>query len=67
MKAPAKCISVGVYVDVTCAVTLLSGSQYSAWLLILSLSVIWESVYALIATGVCVRVGVVDHHVVRRN
>lgn len=57
------------FVCVTCAVPLLSGPQYSAGLLVFSFSVpvVRESVYALVAAGVCVRVSVVDHHVVRWN
>lgn len=57
------------FVCVTCAVTLLSGPQYSAGLLVFSLavSVVGEGVYALVAAGVCVRVSVIDHHAVRWN
>ncbi len=64
----AECVCVCV-LCVTCAVTLLSGPQYSAGLLVFSLAVpvIGEGVYALVTAGVCVGVSVIDHHIVRWN
>lgn len=55
--------------SLTRAVTLLSGSDHSTGFLVLRVSVrvLGESVYALVTTGVRVRVCVIDHHVLGRD